>query len=1732
MNLSDILSSLFPADGIPVKQSALGGGILGVSGEQDSASALGFDSIFSDEVQSIGVDVQPVLQNSIDNQSTITTSVTPKAVSVALPESDIPTTLKPLSAEEQSIFADVPNYSTIPQESTELQNVETVYSVGEVTSDLAEFLNIGKQSQPVDLLLPNTTTTAFPADTTDTLALLTQVSSENALYIQAEALTTEVTSDENITEAPVAQSPVVLTDRQNENSSKSNIVVLPTELLTALTKGTLAYGDSIKANINALTNNSIIGEPETALTQAITILQENAQSPAELRIVLQTTNPNEQSVRNTIADVLNTIGIDATYTEVAITPVVHKETNTDIPNTEADSLDNNTTATTFTPALFTVAITIPSIALPENSTSISNEPIVEASNGSTVNDDKSIRKNQVSLKPVSVKSSEQQGDDVSTSVPSVQNETEQVSNDTVEHTAQIDDVKENSIQYTPLGTDELLPELMDTVQNAVKSDNNDVSQHSIAEPNDHVTNSNRVASTENATQSVELEKSGATLKNVQSTESKNKQTEVVEHNQQYIITPLTREKSVDAQLVSNPQQGITTLNALVNVIEKANALGLSVQHVEVKVAAKPTDVNTGILPELQALSENYSNGIQNDVVRKEDNRSAIVEQSTRNSTVSTFSAIESTAVEAGDVVTASMQYSDKSTREQPNSKSTNIPEHSVTPRGSEKPEGVVSLNSAQTKNESDAVLEPVNITSTQQVYKTTANTRSLTNQALPQEQKDDKQPISTIQQVIIEPVIKSDSLLHTQQSEVAPISKNEKIENTVNVSVYRTDDQVITEVNPASITAANTNVDRPVVSVASPLQSENTGSQSKGVYQSSTVRSTNGIESSNVVINISHQLVTVIQATAQPEITENIYDVHQNSAHSVPPQQENPAEHKVRSSVEYITNNTNTPSLVLPQTSDGVSSDSVIQNSTDVVQTATKSTTDDTIPHGGKGEQTMVHNTQEGYAAEERDSTGAHSVKDTTELPYTTIKSKTHDIDKADSNSTTNTTSFAGAIPIEEFVNDATVTGTQDVSDTLLPKVSNTKAKGTTISAESIKPSNASIYTTEQEPNEKNSVNDISHSNHVSVTPDLNSEIAVEKAVLDIPTVNTINTKQTTVLEEATTVPVQEAVHNDDEVSAELNTTISQSTKTPMVENEFFVTNNDKPSTEQITSTPLHDVHQLKEYFATETAATEPTSELVLNATQNHDATPIEKKNSPQVHTQQQAHVVSKTDIKNNPSVLNDELLADNDSPLHSVLSTVDKSSTMNIIEGFQPSIENNINVDSGTNNIEVNAGYPVVESTSPRLSVSAPTSETVVTDQHPVKNNNEDSSLNGNDKKKDIRLQVRDLRSRSELFKTMVKISGFEQQSEQMRAFRQQTSVNNNAGIVAGRTVDTSVAVPTRLDNMLQPTSMDSAFDTTVNQQQPDYTIHQEQVTQQMSAHVSTPNKALHAHHTHNLGNAHDIVDNILSTDSSNSDGESDSSAFTDNENQELFTGQQLNNVVQPSTQHSYSFTMAQATEEHIKASGNTIQNTISAEQQNQSSKAIDGTQYVPLHRIMGFAGDTIKSTPTQSAKESAPLPMFKIPVESFAHTTSIIVRNSPIGESSAVRLVLTPEALGTVVVQMQMNERENLLRIEVESHETRNVIEAQLPALREQFVQNGVRMDSVSVQVKQPEQTSQGTQQQFTGQQQRQEDKEQRAAFLRSFGNSREETTQRERGDANTKQHQRRKQQRLRNNQFEYYA
>jgi hypothetical protein len=94
--------------------------------------------------------------------------------------------------------------------------------------------------------------------------------------------------------------------------------------------------------------------------------------------------------------------------------------------------------------------------------------------------------------------------------------------------------------------------------------------------------------------------------------------------------------------------------------------------------------------------------------------------------------------------------------------------------------------------------------------------------------------------------------------------------------------------------------------------------------------------------------------------------------------------------------------------------------------------------------------------------------------------------------------------------------------------------------------------------------------------------------------------------------------------------------------------------------------------------------------------------------------------------------------------------------------------------------------------------------------------------------------------------------------------------------------------------------------------------------------------------------------------------------------------------------------------------------------------------------------------------LPQLQVPIGQFVPTASTILRNFTATNGGSVKMILSPEALGTVVVQLTMNERQNKLVMEVESSATKSIIESQLKNLQEQLIQNGVSMDSISVNLR----------------------------------------------------------------------
>lgn len=167
----------------------------------------------------------------------------------------------------------------------------------------------------------------------------------------------------------------------------------------------------------------------------------------------------------------------------------------------------------------------------------------------------------------------------------------------------------------------------------------------------------------------------------------------------------------------------------------------------------------------------------------------------------------------------------------------------------------------------------------------------------------------------------------------------------------------------------------------------------------------------------------------------------------------------------------------------------------------------------------------------------------------------------------------------------------------------------------------------------------------------------------------------------------------------------------------------------------------------------------------------------------------------------------------------------------------------------------------------------------------------------------------------------------------------------------------------------------------------------------------------------------------------------------------------------------------------------------------------------VLGISGIPTTEVVTASPLEQTPH-VYKVPFESFVPTTSTVVKNFTQNHGGTVRMVLQPEALGTVVVQVRMNDRESALKIEVESHETKNLLDATMPQLQEQLTAKGVAMDSISVSVRTVEQTpsqnnstvssnavsystAQGgaSNQQQPNQRDRQDDRNARSGFLRSF-------------------------------------
>ncbi|MFN8360224.1 MAG: flagellar hook-length control protein FliK [Candidatus Kapaibacterium sp.] len=125
------------------------------------------------------------------------------------------------------------------------------------------------------------------------------------------------------------------------------------------------------------------------------------------------------------------------------------------------------------------------------------------------------------------------------------------------------------------------------------------------------------------------------------------------------------------------------------------------------------------------------------------------------------------------------------------------------------------------------------------------------------------------------------------------------------------------------------------------------------------------------------------------------------------------------------------------------------------------------------------------------------------------------------------------------------------------------------------------------------------------------------------------------------------------------------------------------------------------------------------------------------------------------------------------------------------------------------------------------------------------------------------------------------------------------------------------------------------------------------------------------------------------------------------------------------------------------------------------------------------------------------RISAENFAASAVQMMQTMPQQSGGTMRLQLAPEALGTVTMQLNVRDKNAVVRLEVETTAAKQALEAQIPMLREQLGQQGITADKIDIQVRQREDFSM-----FSGFNQqngsaKQEEQEARQSYLRSLRN-----------------------------------
>ena len=90
------------------------------------------------------------------------------------------------------------------------------------------------------------------------------------------------------------------------------------------------------------------------------------------------------------------------------------------------------------------------------------------------------------------------------------------------------------------------------------------------------------------------------------------------------------------------------------------------------------------------------------------------------------------------------------------------------------------------------------------------------------------------------------------------------------------------------------------------------------------------------------------------------------------------------------------------------------------------------------------------------------------------------------------------------------------------------------------------------------------------------------------------------------------------------------------------------------------------------------------------------------------------------------------------------------------------------------------------------------------------------------------------------------------------------------------------------------------------------------------------------------------------------------------------------------------------------------------------------------------------------------QIRIQEFAQTTFQLIKSTPENTTSTANLVLKPESLGTLFVQISMTDNKAKINIMADTSEAIKTIEQQIGALKEKLSQNGIITDSIDIGLK----------------------------------------------------------------------